>query len=334
VSFTLASEKQTGVTSCYSLSANGVLKLQVKNDSIKYICPEIKVINGVLFPCEKNQLINYNFFIKREEIDSRWLVNPIKIYNYFPLPKTIDKQAKWFTFQNNKSNNYREDFTSNEQKTGVTYRHHESKKNFINYVISNSAEKPYLNKNKFQFQYDWEETIKGKFESFYDDGSKRFRHKYVANRFMALDKKVNSKEQQSNCDITLSGVIESFHKTGKKKQLVIYNDLYITEQKINNERVTLKSERTGERKTFYDSGKLFSSGNINFKGYEGEVTYYSSKKNIIKTVNFKDGILEGKFKEFYETGIIKSKGQYSSGKKIGKCQNFDQSGNKSTSSQF
>ncbi len=334
ISFSFGTEKNTGVTSCESPLANGILKLQVRNDSVKFMCQEIKVRNGVFQACDTHSLASYTFYIHRQKINSEWLVDPIKLNDFFPKTETKESNTKWFNFEYKKSYNHKEDFTSDQQKTGVTYRHHESKKNFVNYVIANPKEKPYSNESKYQFQYDWEENIKGKYESFYGDGTKRFRHKYLATRFMALDKKANSKEQQSNCDITLSGVIESFYETGKKKEVVIYNDLYITEQKPKKERITIKSERTGERKTFYESGKLFSSGKFNFKGYQGEVIYFSLKKIIIKSTNYKDDLLHGKYKEFNEDNTIKTKGQYISGKKSGKWQYFDLSGKKTSTIQF
>lgn len=334
ISFSFGIEKNTGVTSCESPLANGILKLQVRNDSTKFICQEIKVRNGVFQACDTHSLANYNFYIHRQEIDSNWLVDPIKLNEFFPKTGGKENTAKWFSFEYKKSFNHKEDFTSDQQKMGVTYRHHESKKNFVNYVIANPKEKPYSNKSKFQFQYDWEENIKGKYEAFNNDGSKKFRHKYLATRFMALDKKANLEEQQSNCDITLSGVIEFFYETGKKKEVVIYNDLYITEQKLNKERIIIKSERTGERKTYYESGKLLSSGKINFKGYQDEVVYFSLKKIIIKTANYKDGVLHGKFKEFNENAILKTKGQYTLGEKSGKWQYFDLSGKKTSTVQF
>jgi antitoxin component YwqK of YwqJK toxin-antitoxin module len=333
-SFNVDTEKKTGVTSCESPLATGVLKLQVKNDSIKYMCQGIKVINGKYNVCDSNKRISHSFFIQRQVIDSNWLIDPIKLYDQFPDVSEMTSHTNWFIFISKKSQKYKEDFTSSTQKSGVTYRHHESKKDFINYVIAKPSEKAYLNKKEFQFKYDWEENIKGKYESFYDDGTKRFRHKYIASKFMALDKKLNLLEKKSNSNVTLSGVIESYHKTGKKKEVIIYNDTYIVEQKPKKLRKTIKAKRSGERKIYTDSGKLFSSGTINLKGYQGELDYFSSKKIIIKTENYKDGILDGKFKEFSDDGTIKTKGQFTLGQKVGKWQYFDQSGKKTSSTKF
>jgi len=334
VSLGFNTDKKAGVTYCESPLANGTLKLQVKNDSLKYICEDIKVKNGLFKACDSNTLISYDFFITRHIIDSNWLVNPIKINDFFPQDGGGMSKLKWRTFQYKKSYHYKEDFISNQQKSGVTYRHHESKKNFINYVMANPNEKPYFNESKFQHQYEWEESIKGKYESFYDDGIKRFLHKYLVNRFISLDKKINAKGQQSNCDISLSGIIESFYKSGKKRELVIYNDIYITEKTLKKKRIIIKSERIGERKTYYETGKLLSSGNINYKGYNGEVIYFSVKKSILKTANYKDGVLHGKFKEFHEGNSIKTKGQYTFGNKSGKWLYFDEFGKKTSTILF
>lgn len=334
ISLGFNTDKKLGVTYCESPLANGTLKLQVKNDSLKYVCEKIKVKDGVFKACDSNTQISYDFFITRHSIDSNWLVNPIKINDFFPKNGPKKSSLKWYTFQYKKSYHYKEDFISNQQKLGVTYRHHESKKNFINYVIANPNEKPYFNESKFQQQYEWEESIKGKYESFYENGVKRFLHKYLAIRFISLDKKLNSKGQQSNCDITLSGIIESFYKSGKKRELVIYNDVYITEKTLNKERVIIKSERTGERKTYFESGKLLSSGNINSKGYNGEIIYFSVKKSVVKIANYKNGVLHGKFKEFHEGKNLKTKGQYTFGNKSGKWLYFDKFGKKTSTILF
>lgn len=336
ISFLIDNPKQRGVTSCYSPDANGFLKLQVRNDSTRYICPEIKVINGVFSACDTHQIVKYKYFINREVIDSNWLVNPIRLYDYFPKKGDPESETNWFAIEHKSSNSNKEDFVSNAQKAGITYRHHESKKNFVTYTIANPSQKAFSNETKFQYQYDWEENVKGKYESFFTDGSKKFRHKYVLTRFMAFDKKASSLQRQSNCDITLSGVIESYHETGKKKQVVIYNDFYVTEKKLNKKRITVKSQRTGQRKTYYESGKLLCEGSISFKGYEGEVVFYSLKKEIIKTTNYKNGVLDGKIKEFYPgpDGVIKSKGQYKAGVKVGKWEFFDSEGKKSSTIKY
>jgi len=96
IAFAIETEKKRGVTSSNDPLANGVLKLQVRNDSLKYICHEIKVKNGVFNSCDNNQLIQYEFFIKREEIDSNWLLDPIRIYNYFPNVGGTKSTIKWF----------------------------------------------------------------------------------------------------------------------------------------------------------------------------------------------------------------------------------------------
>ena len=177
ISLGLNTDKKLGVTYCESPLANGTLKIQVKNDTLQYICEEIKVKDGVFKACDSNTQISYDFFITRQSIDSNWLVNPIKINDFFPNDGLEKSKLKWNSFQYKKSYHYKEDFISNQQKSGVTYRHHESKKNFINYVIANPNEKPYFDESKFQHQYEWEESIKGKYESFYDNGIKRFLHK-------------------------------------------------------------------------------------------------------------------------------------------------------------
>ena len=50
------------ITSFNDPMANGTLFLQVRNDSVKYICNTINVQNGVMIPCENNKIIDYNYF--------------------------------------------------------------------------------------------------------------------------------------------------------------------------------------------------------------------------------------------------------------------------------
>jgi hypothetical protein len=87
------------ITSFSDPKANGTLFLQVRNDSVKYICNTIKVENGVMIPCENNQIINYNYYIHRNTIDSNWLDDVLRLYDtWMEVPKFGAKGA-WLNYE-------------------------------------------------------------------------------------------------------------------------------------------------------------------------------------------------------------------------------------------
>lgn len=193
--------------------------------------------------------------------------------------------------------------------------------------MANPRGKAYVDESKFHCQYDWEENIKGKYESFFNNGGKKFRHKYLVNRFMTLGKDHENSKRKSSMEININGTIEKYYENGKKQSLVTYTDYYSVGKKVEDkERIVLKSDRKGLKKKFYESGKLFCSGEFGMKGFEGGVEYYSLKGAIIKVENYKAGVLHGKINEFFPDGTQKLKGNYKNGKKIGKWQTFDSSG--------
>lgn len=328
-------ESEEVVTSFRSPRAHGKLMLSVRNDSTKFVCPEINVSNGLWVACDSNEIQEHSFFILRDELKKNWLVDIAREYNVFPDVSGAETKQKWFFFEERKSNHVKEDFTSVTQKTGVTYRHHESRKDLISYSMANPGGKIYQDVSKFHCQYDWEENVKGKYEVFYSDGKKKFRHKYLMNRFMTLGRNVQNSIKKSSMEITLNGTIEDYHRNGKKKSMVTYTDYYSIAKKVeDNERQILKSTRKGVKKEFYEKGKLFCEGAFGMKGFEGEVKYYTIKGIVMKLEEYEKGILNGKFYEYFSDGTEKIKGEYKKGEKVGKWQTFDQTGKELSSIKY
>lgn len=309
--------------------ANGKLILQVRNDEVKYICPEIMVEKGLMIPCDNQPVVSYNYFIKRDVIDSNWLNDVLRVYDEFIDVSGAEGKTPWLNFEKKASHSNKEDFTSKDQKTGITYRHHETRKHLIGYTIANPRKKVFNDEKKFQLHYDWEEMIKGKFESFYLDGLKRFRHKYEIHRIMSMDKNIEETRLASASDVRIVGSIDSYYPNGKKKTVVTYIDRLIAiKAEEDVERKVTKIVRNGVKSEYYKTGKLFSRGNFSLKGIGGKLEYFSPKGVVIKVENYKSGVLNGKVTEYYISGTIKSKGVYKNGQKIGDLVEFDEDGNK------
>lgn len=323
------------ITSFYAPKATGNLSISVRNDSLRFVCPEISVNKGEFQSCDSNPIFPHDFFIKRNEIEKSWLSDVARGFSEFPDVSGSESTQKWFFFEERRSNHFKEDFTSVIQKSGITYRHHESKKGLISYSMANPNGKVYQDLSKYHCLLDMEENIKGKYESYYLNGKKAFRHKYLINRFLTYAKDVKGTKSKSSMEINLTGTIEEYYENGKKKGLVTYTDLYTIQKKEEDkERKVLKTDRTGVKKKFYETGKLFSRGEFGMKGFVGEVEYYSKKGKVIKVEKYDDGVLNGKFVEYFVNGDIKVKGGYKKGKKVGKWETFNEAGELVSSIKF
>lgn len=307
--------------------ANGTLFLQVRNDTAKYICSKIEVKNGTISLCDSNQIVHYNYYIKRNEIDSSWLNDILRLYDiWIDLPKKTFK-GTWLNYEKNGSVYYRETFTSNKQKTGITYKHHETRKNIIGYVLANPSNKTFEDEDKYQFQYDWEENIRGRYEVYFFSGIKKFKHSYEINRIMSMDKSLKLPNKYS-IDAQVSGIISEYHPSGKKKLIVSYNDRLFKENlEKDNKEIIFNSNQSGERVTYNDQGRLFSKGKFNSKGINGKVEYFGPKGLVtVKIEYYKEGVLNGKYVEYYLNGTVKAKGEYKNGELVGDMEMFNQDG--------
>jgi len=312
--------------------AQGTLLLQIRNDTIKYVCENLKVENGSVFLCDSNPIIYYDYFIKRNEIKKDWLNNVLRGYDYFIEVKKSEESGAWLNFEKKLNISYKEDFTSDNQITGITYKHHESRRSLIYYTIANPESKMFKDATKYQYQYDWDENIKGRFESFYYNGIKKFRHKYEINRMMTMDKGINGLKK-SSVDAQVTGTIQEYYSNGKKKTVVTYQDQFFSE-KLNTDAVSKlkQSSRNGEKITYRENGRMYSKESFNNKGLNGKFEYYGPKGlTVIKVEFYKNGILDGKFAEYYLDGSIKAKGEYKNGKKTGVWVKFGEDGKKSES---
>lgn len=289
----------------------------------------MEVVYGKVAPCDTFPILDHPYFVKRDVIDSNWSVNIIRLYTTFPAIAEIESDQAWLQIEDKSSIKYKEDFTDTTQKTGVTYRHHESIKNTVFYTIANPQGKFYDNDKKYQFNYDWEENVKGKYELYSVIGLKLFRHKYLINRIMSLSKKIKSGDLKYSIDVKAEGKIEEYYANGKKKTVVEYVDWFLVEKKDDETAPVLtRKNRTGTRTTYYEKGKMFSTGAFTMSGPEGKVEYFNLKGEVIKVENYKNGLLNGKFQEFYDDGSPKTKGEYKDGVAVGDWQRFSKSGDK------
>jgi antitoxin component YwqK of YwqJK toxin-antitoxin module len=315
--------------------AQGTLLLQIRDDTAKYVCENLNVNNGSIELCDNNPFINYEYFIHRDSIQKDWLNNVLRVYDYFITIKKPEEDLTWLNQEKKLSVAYKEDFTSNDQITGVTYKHHEARRSIIYYTLINPASKEFTDPSKYQFQYDWEENITGRFESFYTNGIKKFRHKYEIHRIMVFDKGIGGLKK-SSVDAQITGTIQEYYSNGKKKTLVTYQHGMLTQKKESDSESQLQqSTRTGERITYRETGRLFSKQGFNLKGLHGRAEYYGPKGTaVIKVENYKDGVLNGKFTEYYLDGKVKTKGEYKEGKKIGAWVSYGENGKKISSEKF
>ena len=315
------------ITSFNDPMANGTLFLQVRNDSVKYICNTINVQNGVMIPCENNKIIDYNYFIHRNRIDSNWLDDVLRLYDvWMELPK-VGVKGSWMNYEKKGTVYYKETFTSDKQKTGITYKHHETRKSLIDYVLANPKGKAFKDEKKHQYQYDWEEIIRGRYEVYYFSGIKKFKHSYEINRIMTLDKGI-ALGKKYFIDAQISGSIYEYYPNGKKKLVVTYTDRMVRDNASNdNAEKVADSNRSGERLAYSETGRLFSKGNLNSKGLNGKLEYYGPKGLVVvKIEHYKNGTLNGKYIEYYISGKVKAKGEYKNGELVGKLEKFTEEG--------
>ena len=307
--------------------ANGTLFLQVRNDTAKYICNKIEVKNGKTVPCDSNPVLNYSYYINRNKIDSNWLNNVLRVYDiWMDIPK-YGVKGTWLNYEKTGSVYYRETFTSNKQKSGFTYKHHETRKNLISYILANPKSKSYEDNDKYQFQYDWEENIRGRYELYFFSGVKKFKHSHEINRIMSMDKGLKQAKKYS-IDAQISGTISEYYPSGKKKLIVTYSDRAIKDN-LSDEKTELitTSNRSGERIAYHDTGRLFSKGRFNSKGIIGKVEYFGPKGLVIVKVEYyKEGLLNGKYFEYYLNGSVKAKAEYKNGVLLGEIEKFKEDG--------
>ena len=325
-SFIIIGQSET-ITRYNDPAANGTLFLQIRNDSVKYICNTIKVENGVMIPCDNNKIIDYKYYINRNRIESNWLNEVLRLYDtWIEFPKYGTK-GSWLNYEKSSSIYYKETFTSDKQKTGITYKHHETRKNLINYVLANPKGKAFEDERKNQFQYEWEEIIRGRYEVYYFTGIKKFKHSYEINRIMTLEKGI-ALGKKYFIDAQISGSIYEYYPSGKKKLAVTYNDRMVKDNSSsdNSEKIA-SSNLSGERISYNEKGRLSSKGNISSKGLNGKVEYFGPKGlTVIKIEHYKNGALNGKYFEYYMNGKVKTKAEYKNGELIGEIQEFNEEG--------
>lgn len=102
----------------------------------------------------------------------------------------------------------------------------------------------------------------------------------------------------------LDGKAKSYYTDGKVEKEIWYKD---------------GLEHGKEKRWDYESGELLSEKNY-IKGKQDGPQIenrYSNVSNYVIRCNYKMGVLDGEYLETYTDGVIRNKGQYSDGKKVG-----------------
>lgn len=93
-----------------------------------------------------------------------------------------------------------------------------------------------------------------------------------------------------------TGKIENGLKAG------IWRTYYETTEIVSQEINYVLGKQTGLQQAFFESGQLYSSGEMNEDIQEGEWTWYYENGNVLSTVKFVDGQKEGKQIRWTESG--------------------------------
>lgn len=313
-----------GVQSFLSSEATGKFNFYFKDDSLKLQMVEVPVEYGKFNFEGRTTVPSYTNFVKRGVSEGDWFKNLFRMYDQFPDVRGMDDSKSWLKFEVTKSHAVREDFTSEDQAVGLTYKHNESIKHIINYQMANPATDAIQNEKKLHNQYDWDELINGRYESFFKDGKKRFRHKYVINRFMVYGADAMKTKEKFYMDIKIDGSVEDYYPIGKKKKLITYQDNYVVEKKEEEKEIQFKKRfRSGSQINYYPTGKTKMEVSLNENGFDGKaVYYYEDGLTVWKEEVYKNGVKHGAFTEYYEDGTKKSEGKFDQGNLVGELTEY------------
>lgn len=85
-------------------------------------------------------------------------------------------------------------------------------------------------------------------------------------------------------------------------------------------RLITKQNKSGNYlvEDYYKSGELYRTGKassltVQKEMFRGSVTYYNKDQSTFKEEKYKNGVLDGSYKEFYTTGELKVEGVYDKG---------------------
>jgi antitoxin component YwqK of YwqJK toxin-antitoxin module len=294
-------------------NASGVLKINVRNFEDKLSCLAVKVANGQYELCKNQELPEYEFFIKRQVDSGDWYVDLTRLYDYFPQIRINDdnKNKTWLKEESEKSHSYREDFRSVRNENGYEYRHSESRRNYVIFEMANDSLPIIEDSTKYQSNYEWDETIKGVYQSYYSNGEKCFRHKYRIGRFSIRSVSSFSLPEEYSVDVKVSGKIESYYPDGNKYKVVEYKDVVVYEKKAKDKEASIKKiKREAYVKLYYNNRKIKAEGTYENGIRHGKWTLYHSNGNVAEKLSYENGKKKGDFKKFSDKGTLLEKGTY------------------------
>jgi antitoxin component YwqK of YwqJK toxin-antitoxin module len=296
--------------------ATGKLYIKVKNWDAYITCRDLPVSNGSFKLCDKHTLPEYSFFIKRDSSGGNWYNDLNRLYDYFP-ETTIRKENRydeWIKQEVTKSHSFKEDFKSDRMiNEGYEYRHSESRRHYIFFKIANDSLPIIEDTTKYQFNYDWEEEINGRYQSYYTNGKKHSRHKYKIIRYSYYNRKRDGKGTNFAVDVTVIGKIEDYYSNGVKKKVVEYKDQLVRE-KTNKELDGIKkSKRTASVVEYYKNRKLKAKGSYSGGLRDGKWQLYHLNGRLKEKVEYLAGVKDGDFKEYSDRGKLLLKGEYVKG---------------------
>jgi len=109
------------------------------------------------------------------------------------------------------------------------------------------------------------------------------------------------------------------HFIGERKEYYENGKLFLIENYNDN-------NKHGERKVFHENGQIIILQNYKDGKLHGECKTFYENGQIIILQNYKDGKLHGEFKTFYENGKLQSVQNYKDGKLIGEPKGFYENG--------
>ena len=313
ISFSNDSSVSLPYTDFRSEEASGNLKIYIRNFEHKVVCNSVKVANGQYKLCKNQELPEYQFFIQRQVDSGDWYIDLTRLYDYFPeINVNSDNRNKtWLKEESERSHSYREDFRSIRNENGYEYRHSESRRNFVIFRMANDSLPVIEDSTEYQSNYEWEESIKGNYQSYYSNGEKCFRHKYRIGRFALRSVSDYNLPEEYSVDAKIEGKIERYYPDGNKFKVVIYKDIVVFEKKAKEKEPSIKKlKREAQVKIYYNNRKLKESGTYENGIRHGKWVFYHPNGKVAEKLSYENGKKKGDFKKFSDRGSLLEKGVY------------------------
>ena len=312
---------QKPVTNFMDLDASGKISLLVKTFDQNIQCDNLPVFRGDFQLCTKEILPVYHFYVNRDCTAGNWYYDITRLYDYFPTNKITkdNRLLEWIETNLTKSERFSEVFKSERVLgSGVEYKHTESRKHNIKFIVANDSMPVYEDETKFQLNYDWEESIKGKYAAFYTTGKKYQIHSYEIKRFIFRNKKIMDKGEDYLVDILATGKIEQFYINGAKQKTVEYKDVIQVNKKEKWDNYEVKSKRKAKVLECHPNKKIKAKGEYLDGLKNGKWDYYYDTGKIKEKISYHNGTPVGEYKVFSEKGTVIEKGKYEEGVRINK----------------